>query len=281
MRRKILVLAIVWLLITSDENAVLAGQEQAKGYANIEELFADFREQMEAIYDVDAPKIPRITNKPSPRYYSNEFRLDSDYRYIWDVELTTYSPEFAEKYNQPKHLVSEDMPEGMHLLSYTQMTIADRVECLLKFRIDDDLGAAEADWDLANITLELAPLHLRGRAPSMKYGPDKTNRTQIGPMVISYGPAKEITGDIHKQGYKPTALRSFVHDKESKTFLYVVRTDCAPKAAERYEQGAALMINKENYAPEEELLAESKLYFPLPKTFSQMIGYFNGLVKKD
>lgn len=262
-------------------NAWAFEPEYTTEYTTIEDLFADMRSQIDAIYSDNSQNLPIISNKRSPRHYTNQFKLKKGSRYIWDVELTTYSREFAEKYNQPKYLISEDMPDGMQSLSYTQMTIAGRVECLLKIRIDNDLGADYTTRDFANVTWEMIPQHLPGKQPSMEFAANTDNNKELIPGVVYYGRANASSGDIKALGYRHTQLRSFVNDAKSNTLLYVVRVICGDDASERFSDGAALMIRKSTKTAKQSNphSTENNLYFPLPREFSEMIGYLNSLIK--
>lgn len=252
---------------------------EAPSYENLEETFQHQRQQLDAAFAADAPPpTPKLVTNKEYGFYRDDFRIGKKVPpYKWDVEIMTYSAAFAEKNNMPKHLVSPDMPKGMQILTYSQFSLGDEVECLLKFAIDEELGGIRWPEYVKPSKIFFIPLISRMHAPEMRRLPAAYKQEMMkGVYVVPTG-----TFEREKKGptyYSPN--RGFIPDERSSTSVYIVKAPCAPSNIKRYENGFSLYVTRQKYKDVMGMVDRHKfLQFPVPKAFSNMMTYLMKKIK--
>lgn len=107
--------------------------------ANIDEVFAGYEQQLEELgKTLEGQYVPIAKNKQTPRAYTDKLIIRRSDAPIWDLVFATYTNDFAKEFDLPDNMRTE-LPDGMGLLGYAQITHGSFAYCDIFFAIEKQL----------------------------------------------------------------------------------------------------------------------------------------------
>jgi hypothetical protein len=132
---------ILGVLLTFISSGSFAGDSSP---ATIDEVFAGFEKQLEELgKTLEGQYVPiaknRQTARTYPRPYTDKLIIRRSDAPIWDLVFATYTDDFAKKFDLPDNMRTE-LPDGMGLLGYAQITHGSLAYCDIFFAIEKQLA---------------------------------------------------------------------------------------------------------------------------------------------
>lgn len=233
--------------------------------ANIDEVFAGYEHQLKDLEKIiNSQNTIIATNKTDIRRYGNTLHISQMPHIKWSVSFSIYTADFASQFDFPGDMVT-DLPDGMGLLGYYQITNGETNLCGLTFAIKKEIGLETPKEDFI-FPLLLKPItsvmSIKSNDSSFRYtshprtyigtpdsSPGELNKTQNFGIVMYSG--------IRYEGYD--FFSTFVGCTESNADFFSdkdLELSIFKKTGINYH-------NKNDY-----------VHFPLPNKFANIAAHF-------